>query len=91
MTRAEILAKGFVQGVGFRYFVFKQATKLGLKGYVRNLFSGDEVLTVTEGEKFLIEELYQQIKIGPQFSSVKKCTINWQEFKNEFTTFEIKH
>ncbi len=91
MTRAEILVKGMVQGVGFRYFVMKNAMKLELKGYVKNLFSGDEVLTVVEGEKYLIEDLYQQIKTGPQFSSVKRCTINWQEFKNEFITFEIKH
>ena len=33
---ADIVVSGFVQGVGFRYFVLHQATNLGLKGFVEN-------------------------------------------------------
>jgi acylphosphatase len=53
MVRAEIIAEGFVQGVGFRYFVYRHAQQLGLNGFTRNLFTG-EVETVVEGEKALI-------------------------------------
>ena len=88
--RAEIIAEGLVQGVGFRYYVYRNAVSLGLKGYTKNLYSG-EVLTVAEGEKFLIEELFKLIKIGPQFSQVKKCTIAWTSYNSEFSTFEIRH
>lgn len=87
--RAEILVNGFVQGVGFRYFVFREAEKLGLKGFVKNLYSG-EVLTVVEGEKYLIEELYNKIRIGPSHASVKGSHIEWNNSKNEFTRFEIR-
>ncbi len=90
MERAEIIVKGLVQGVGFRYFVVKHAQSLGLKGYVENLYSG-EVLAVVEGEKALIEDLFKQMKIGPMSSSVNSAKINWQEYKNEFKFFEIKH
>ncbi|KAF0153009.1 MAG: acylphosphatase [Ignavibacteria bacterium] len=90
LSRAEILASGFVQGVGFRYFVVKQAEWLGLKGFTENLFSG-EVLTVVEGEKSMIEELHKQIKIGPSRAQVRNVFIKWCNYKNEFTKFEIKY
>jgi len=88
--RGEIIVNGLVQGVGFRYFVIKNAENLGLKGYTKNLYSG-EVLTVVEGSKAKIEELYKRIKIGPSHASVKNCKLNWGESKNEFTNFEIRY
>lgn len=90
LQRAEILAEGLVQGVGFRYFVYRNAVSLGLKGYTKNLYSG-EVLTVVEGEIFLIEELFKLIRTGPQFSQVKRCTIAWTSYNSEFSIFEIRH
>jgi acylphosphatase len=90
MDRAEIIVNGLVQGVGFRYFVFRLAEKLGLKGYVQNLYSG-EVLSVVEGEKYLIEEFFKQIKIGPHHAVVKNSSIKWSGSKNEFSRFEIKY
>lgn len=90
LSRAEILASGFVQGVGFRYFVVRQAEKLRIKGSTENLFSG-EVLTIAEGEKSLIEELIKQIKIGPSRAQVRNVYVKWCDFKNEFTKFEIKY
>lgn len=88
--RAEIIVNGLVQGVGFRYFVYRHAVELGLKGFVENLYSG-EVLIVVEGDKALIEDLFKKIRIGSSHSSVKNATINWGNAKNEFTNFEIKH
>jgi acylphosphatase len=88
--RAEIIVKGFVQGVGFRYFVYRNAKALGLKGYTQNLFTG-EVLTVVEGSRVMIEELSSKIKLGPTNASVKNHKIIWQEYKNEFKDFGIRH
>jgi acylphosphatase len=90
LTRAEILINGLVQGVGFRYYISRNAVQLGLKGFTKNLFSG-EVLTVVEGSKPNVEELYKKIIIGPSHSSVRKHNIIWQEPKNEFENFEIRH
>jgi acylphosphatase len=90
LTRAEILINGLVQGVGFRYYISRNAVQLGLKGFTKNLFSG-EVLTVVEGSKPNVEELYKKIIIGPSHSSVRKYNIIWQEPKNEFENFEIRH
>lgn len=88
-ARAEIVVNGLVQGVGFRYFVMREAQKLGLKGYVKNLYTG-EVLTVVEGEKAVVEEMVKKLRVGPMHASVKTCKVDWQEPKNEFTEFEVK-
>jgi len=87
-VRAEIVVNGLVQGVGFRYFVQREANKLGLKGFVKNLFTG-EVLTVVEGEKAIVEEMINKLRVGPSHASVKSCKVDWQEPKNEFTDFEV--
>ena len=88
-VKAEIIVSGLVQGIGFRYFVYSKAINLGLKGYTKNLVSG-EVLSVIEGERHLVEELIDYVKIGPSRSHVKSHSVNWFEYKNEFNTFEIK-
>lgn len=38
MVRAHVFISGFVQGVGFRHFIKREADKLNLVGWVRNLF-----------------------------------------------------
>ena len=88
-VRAEIVVNGLVQGVGFRYFVQREANKLGVKGFVKNLFTG-EVLTVVEGEKAIVEEMIKKLRVGPSHASVKSCKVDWQEPKNEFTDFEVR-
>ena len=89
-VKAEITVSGLVQGVGFRYYVYSKAQGIGLNGYTKNLFTG-EVVTVMEGERYLVEELIDYIKIGPSRSYVKSYSVNWFEYKNEFTIFEIKY
>jgi len=83
------MANGLVQGVGFRYFVYRNAKEIGLNGFVKNLATG-EVLTVVEGNIALIEELFNKIKIGPSHAHVKNCNIMWDKIKNEFNKFEIR-
>ncbi len=90
LVKAEITVSGLVQGVGFRYFVYSKAQMLELNGFTKNLFTG-EVVTVVEGERYLIEELIDYIKIGPSRSHVKSHLVNWFEYKNENKTFEIRY
>jgi len=88
-VRAEIIVNGLVQGVGYRYYVIREAQKLGLKGFTQNLYTG-EVLTVVEGAKAIVEEMIKKLKVGPIHAAVKTCKVDWQEPKNEFTDFEVK-
>jgi len=90
MKKAIIVAKGNVQGVGFRYFIQRNAANLELNGYVKNLFSGNEVLIEVEGNENTILQLYELTKTGPQFSVITECTINWFPFTNEFKIFDVR-
>ena len=87
--RAEIIVKGLVQGVGFRYFVYQRATALNLAGYVKNEINGT-VLTVVEGERSKIEILFDYLKQGPMYSDVRDIKISWKGFVAEFANFEIR-
>ena len=84
-----IIVKGLVQGVGFRYYVERQAVQLSLRGYVRNLFNGD-VEIETEGDRSLIEEFIKEVKIGPRSAHVKDLKIEWTEYQNKFKGFEVR-
>jgi acylphosphatase len=90
LKRAKIIVNGSVQGVGYRYFVMRLAQSLDIKGYTKNIFSG-EVLTEVEGDSSLIQEFIKQLKIGPSHAYVKNCFVEWEGYKNEFKNFEIRY
>ena len=63
------LVSGIVQGVGFRFFVQREAEKLRVGGYTRNLFDGRvEVLAIGSPEQ--LEAMKRALERGPRFSSV---------------------
>jgi len=82
---------GRVQGVYFRYFVRNIARELGLKGYVRNLPSGNAVEVRAEGEKRQLDRLLEQLKVGPPGAVVKKVEIDWSDYSGQFDDFSIKY
>ena len=84
-----IIVQGLVQGVGFRYYVYRHATRLGLAGWVRNLYTSEVELEV-EGDRSLIEELIKELKVGPRSAQVKDLKIDWQEYKGTSQGFEIR-
>jgi len=89
-ARAKIIVKGKVQGVFYRAFTQKNALKLGLKGWTRNLPNGD-VEIICEGDKESIKELIKKLWRGPPLSKVDNVEIYWEEYKSEFKDFTIKY
>lgn len=63
------LVKGRVQGVGFRWFVHREAAELGLRGWVRNTDTG-HVEVVASGDPEVLNELKSAIKKGSRGSRV---------------------
>lgn len=85
---AHILVSGMVQAVGFRYFAYQWAGKLGLKGFVRNLYDGSVELEV-EGDRSLIEEFIAQLKIGPRAARVSDVRVVWKRRDKNYQHFEM--
>ena len=79
---------GYVQGVGFRFFVYHHAINLNLKGWVRNRFNGS-VEVVAEGPKSALDFFMDYLKEGPPGSDVAEITEEWQNFQDEFSEFSI--
>ena len=90
-ARLSVTVYGRVQGVYFRYFVLSTARGLGLKGYVRNLGSGDAVEAQAEGEKPQLDTLLEQLKTGPPGARVERVEIGWSDFSEQFTDFKIRY
>ncbi len=70
LKRLDARVFGFVQGVGFRYFVRKNALRLELSGYAKNLADGS-VEVVAEGEEKNILKLVDLLKRGNVYSTVE--------------------
>ncbi|MEM7169614.1 MAG: acylphosphatase [Pseudomonadota bacterium] len=66
----KVLISGRVQGVGFRYWVLRQAEARGLSGWVRNLGNGD-VEALISGPPEVVADMLTHFWQGPSFSKVK--------------------
>jgi acylphosphatase len=62
---------GRVQGVGFRFFAERTASRLGVRGYVRNLYDGRvEVYAIGSAEQ--MDTLRNALQRGPSMASVDR-------------------
>jgi len=71
-TRRYVVS-GRVQGVGFRWFVEREAARIGITGWVRNCQSGDVEIMAT-GSRDQLRELRQKLQQGPRASRVDQIT-----------------
>lgn len=67
------IIKGQVQGVGFRFFTLKIAKQLQLKGWVRNLTTG-EVEVLAQGNEHELNELNHWLHQGSPAAKVTKVS-----------------
>ena len=63
------LVKGRVQGVGFRWFVHREAAEIGLRGWVRNTEDG-HVEVLAAGEPDQMKDLVLALGKGSRGSRV---------------------
>ena len=90
MASFQAVVHGQVQGVFFRDFVRKQASVLGLTGYVRNLPDGNSLEVVAEGETEKLKRLLENLKVGPPRSLVKKVDAVGGEYSGSYLDFKIR-
>ncbi len=80
---------GHVQGVGFRYFVLREAIDLDLDGWVANT-SGGSVRCVAEGPRDRLETLLRRLEAGPVSSIVDRVTVAWMPATGTLGTFAVR-
>jgi len=71
VSAARFVAHGLVQGVGYRWFVWREAERLGLRGVVRNLPDGS-VEVIAEGVTEALDRLERALSEGPTVARVDR-------------------
>jgi acylphosphatase len=78
-----------VQGVGFRYTAIREAKRLGLTGWIRNLEDGS-VEVWAEGDRAALAELRAWLDEGPPGAHVESVSasprepVGYPDFSVEF-------
>ena len=85
-----VYLEGRVQGVGFRAFTRRNAQRLGVSGWVKNLSDG-RVEAVIYGEKDKVEDLISRMETGPSVAKVEGIEVEEQETPPAEKNFQIRY
>jgi acylphosphatase len=92
IVRLSATVIGRVQGVGFRQFVYDEARRLGLHGYVRNdRYDRRRVELVAEGSRPQLEELERYLHKGPPGARVEVVQAGWEKASGLYERFEVTY
>jgi len=80
---------GLVQGVGFRWFVQREAVRLGLTGWVRNNADGS-VSLLAQGEREVVEQFLTAVRRGPRSAMVQDLRLEWTTAETPLPGFDIR-
>ena len=83
-----IIIKGKVQRVSFRYFTLKQAQELNIVGWVRNTPNGT-VEAVAQGNIIDLKLFIKKLKEGSSYSRVEDVILNWEHEEKDYENFTI--
>ena len=72
--RVVVVVQGVVQGFGFRWFVQRTASRLGVDGWVRNRADGAVELTA-EGDATAVAQLLHAVEQGPDGAMVSGVSV----------------
>ena len=87
-VRMHVIVDGIVQGVGFRFFVFNHASRMNLKGWVRNRINGN-VEVLAEGPREDLDRLLILLRQGPSMAQVVNINVEWQTSKLDLPEFTV--
>jgi acylphosphatase len=89
LARLRMLVHGRVQGVFFRHAAAEEARSLGLRGWVKNLVSGD-VEIVAEGPRRELKILAAWAHQGPRLARVTEVEEEWSDYSGDEGAFSIR-
>jgi acylphosphatase len=81
-ARAEVVVRGDVQGVGFRYAARSRAGSLGVAGWIQNERDGT-VRAVFEGRRDAVESMVGWCRRGPSGALVDDVDVAWDQPQGE--------
>lgn len=90
MIRKNLIIKGKVQGVGFRFFAQFKASPLSLTGYAKNLSNGDVEIEI-QGDETKIEVFIKELKRGNGFCRVDEIYETILPLEKKETRFMAKY
>lgn len=82
-----LVVRGRVQGVGYRYHARARAFHLGIQGIIQNLEDGS-VYIEAEGDPESLQAFIEWCKVGPPHAQVSHVDVSAGPLKN-YETFEI--
>jgi len=82
------LVRGRVQGVGFRWFVEREANILGIAGWVRNNHDGS-VEVLAQGTRDQLSGLHSRLREGPRAARVDEVEVSDASPVAGLNTFRI--
>lgn len=88
-VRVEAVARGRVQGVGFRFHVEHVAVARGLVGWVANEADGS-VRCIAEGPRHILEAFVRDLAEGPPAARVERVDVTWSQSTGGFDRFAIR-
>src|SRR5262250_2208836 len=83
------LVRGRVQGVGFRWFVEREAHMLQLAGWVRNNPDGT-VEVLAQGTREQLAGLHSRLREGPRAARVDDVEVSDAEAVKGMASFQIR-
>jgi acylphosphatase len=86
--RLEAVVRGRVQGVGFRYFVLRLASRADLRGWVSNESDGT-LRCVAEGPRSALDTLLEALRDGPPGARVESVDETWLPATGAFDRFGV--
>ncbi|HTQ20743.1 acylphosphatase [Mycobacterium sp.] len=85
-VRLTAWVRGWVQGVGFRWWTRCRALELGLTGYAANQADG-RVLVIAQGSRESGEKLLQLLQGGATPGHVDEVVADWSQPQERFSGF----
>jgi len=89
MKKTHLFISGYVQGVGFRWYVQRLAQGMNLCGFVKNLRDG-RVEVVAEGNENSLEEFLKGLKEGSFEDGIEEIKKTEEKYAGECSDFRIK-
>jgi acylphosphatase len=88
-SRLVAVVHGQVQGVGYRWFVQREAARMRLDGWVANQADGS-VEVVAEGPAAQLERLVALLWEGPAASAVNRVAVRHEPARGNLAGFDIR-